>query len=370
MNIDRSDLDSLTLEQRVGQLFFIGVPGPAFDEETKGILRDVSPGGVCLFSRNIIDAAGASGLLDKIASFLPIPPLLSLDQEGGLVDRLRRVLAPMPEPSIFKDRDHVRQFAAIVSETVRRLGFNMNFAPVVDVVDGERTLLVNGLYSRTFGRTSYEVIDLAGTFLREMQAGGCLGCVKHFPGLGAAASDSHEELPAVNIDAATFNDVDLAPYRELISSGDARAVMVAHATYPGIDLQEGDRNGRLLPCSLSRNFVTLLLRDELGFSGVAISDDMEMGAIVKNYGIGEACKMAILAGIDMIAICASPKAIREGYRAVLEGVQSGEIPERRVAKSLTRIASLKSARSDRLKFDDVRLREISDQITSLADTIK
>jgi beta-N-acetylhexosaminidase len=182
--------------------------------------------------------------------------------------------------------------------------------------------------------------------------------------------DSHEDLPAVDIDKTTFSNVDLAPYRELINSGDAKAVMIAHAAYPGIDLQESDRDGRLLPCSLSRNFVTLLLRDELGFSGVAISDDMEMGAIVKNYGIGEACKMAVLAGIDMIAICASPQAIREGYRAVLKAVREGEIPENRLAGSLARIADLKSARSDRLKFDSVRLDELSDRITSLAETIK
>jgi beta-N-acetylhexosaminidase len=141
--------------------------------------------------------------------------------------------------------------------------------------------------------------------------------------------------------------------------------MVAHASYPTLDLQEMDRNGKLLPSSLSRNVVSGLLREKLGFDGLVITDDLEMGAILKNYGIGEACKMAIAAGVDMLAICAGVDSIYEGYKAVSAAVVSGEIGEERLNESLQRIAIAKSRLSDALIFDQARLGSLSDRVAEI-----
>ncbi len=358
-------LNSLSLEQKTGQLFFISIAGAEVDDATRELLDEVSPGGVCLFARNIKEAQQTRNLLDELRETLPVTPFLSIDQEGGLVDRLRRIMTPMPAASKITIKEDAAEFARIIAETLRILGFNMDFAPVVDAMDEERSKHTNGLFSRTFGKSKEEVVALAGEFLQTLQANGVFGCLKHFPGLGASQVDSHEELPVVNVDEELLSHVDLFPYHELIAGGNVHSVMVAHAAFPKHRLQEVDENGKLLPSSLSYNFVTTLLRGELGFDGLCITDDLEMGAIVKNYGIGDACIMAIAAGADMLAICADPNAIREGYHAVLKAVESEELNMSRIDESLARIASLKAKLSSPHAFDTHRLVQLSGDVAAL-----
>ena len=162
---------------------------------------------------------------------------------------------------------------------------------------------------------------------------------------------------------------DLFPYIDLFKTGEVHAVMTAHASFPKFDLQETDSNGKLLPSSLSYNIVTKLLREELSYEGLTISDDLEMGAILKNYGIGEACKMSIKAGQDMLAICANPESIRNGFRAILEAVKTGEISESRINQSLTRIAHLKNLMKSPIPFDAGRLSHLSDKIAVLNEQL-
>ncbi|MBA3631837.1 MAG: glycoside hydrolase family 3 protein [Acidobacteria bacterium] len=357
-------IPDLSLQQKIGQLFFIGISGVEVDENLRELFREISPGGVCLFARNIRTAEQVRRLLTDIRDILPVEPLLSLDQEGGVVDRLRRISTPMPSASSIKIVEEARHLAEITTEVVRLLGFNMNFAPVVDAVDEKRRQFTNGLYSRTFGK-SKDVIELAGSYLKTLQANGCLGCLKHFPGLGASEVDSHEELPIVNLTRKDLLENDLSPYRELFKTGQVHAVMVAHASFPAFDLQETDSDGKLLPSSLSYNFVTKLLREELGFTGLTITDDLEMGAIVKNYGIGKACVLAINAGEDMLAICADADAVRGGFQAVLEAVKNGEISEKRINQSLQKIAHLKTLAQPPLPFDAARLAVLSEKIAEL-----
>ena len=363
-------MPSYSIEQKIGQLFFIGVPRPEIDGSTEKLLSEVGPGGICLFARNIKTPQQTRGLLEGVRRALPFEPFLSVDQEGGRVDRLRRVITPMPAANRFKNAADVIEFARINAEVLRLLGFNMNFAPVVDVVDEMRESATNGLYSRAFGRSSDEVTDLAGAFLNELQDGGIVGCIKHFPGLGAASVDSHDELPAVNIPKEELIESDLVPYRKMIASDSAKMVMIAHAAYPLLDLQENDQNGRLLPSSLSFHIVTSLLREKIGFGGIAITDDLEMGAIVKNYGIGEACKMAINAGNDMLAICANEDAVREGYEAILGAVQNGRITKSRIEEAEARIQILRTGLSNPLPFDPDRLAQLSSQIADLELRLK
>jgi beta-N-acetylhexosaminidase len=354
---------NLPIEKKIGQLFFIGISNTAFDEETKNLLIEISPGGVCLFTRNIREAPQTRQLSDDIRRCLAIQPFISLDQEGGRVDRLRKIIAPMPAPNSFKTIEHAKNFATITAEVIRILGFNMNFAPVVDVINSNREKFDNGLYSRTFGNSKKYVAEFAGEYLKKLQDGGCLGCLKHFPGLGASTIDSHDELPNVNLSRNELFENDLVPYQQLFQTNDIKFVMIAHAIYPMFDLQEMAKSGKLLPSSLSFNIVTRLLREELGFQNLAVTDDLEMGAIVKNYRIGEACQMAIAAGVDMLAICANADSIREGFYAVLESVKEGEISESRIDESLERIALVKSSLEPPLPFDSERLQFLSETIS-------
>lgn len=367
--MNAANIGSLSIEEKIGQLFFIGIPGDVIDSLTEKLLTDIRPGGVCLFTRNIREPKQTRALLEEIHEKSKIEPFLSLDQEGGLVDRLRRIVTPMPAADKIRTADDAAKLAEIIAEAARILGFNMDFAPVVDVINDKRSAFSNGLHSRAFGTSPLEVVELAGEFLRSLQANGCIGCIKHFPGLGASDVDSHEELPAVSVSSKDFESIDLFPYRHLIHTGDVHAVMVAHAVYPTHHLQEADQNGKLLPSSLSSNIVTKLLRNELNFDGLVITDDLEMGAVVKNYGIGEASVLAILAGEDMVSICAGVDAIYEGHTAVTEAFDTGRITEDRIDQSLERIFAAKAKLEKPLSFDIDRLKSLSSEIDDLNDRL-
>ncbi len=177
-------LSSLSIEQKIGQLFFIGIGGPDLDGATRQLLSEITPGGVCLFARNIKGFEPTRELLDGIRTASRIEPFLSIDQEGGLVDRLRRIMTPMPAANKLPSAESAAEQAAIIGETLSILGFNMDFAPVIDVIDDERGKHSNGLFSRTYGSSKAVAAELAGAFLDSLQSKGIVGCVKHFPGLG------------------------------------------------------------------------------------------------------------------------------------------------------------------------------------------
>lgn len=364
------DTRLLTLEEKIGQLFFIGVFGTVLDKRTSQLLSDIRPGGVCLFARNIKKAEQTRKLLDEIRENSKIEPFLSLDQEGGLVDRLRRIVTPMPAASDFTKIEDVQAFGRIVAETIGILGFNFDFAPVVDVVNSNRSNFDNGLRSRTFGETAEDVIELAGAFLSQLRSKGILTSLKHFPGLGASGVDSHEELPFVPINDEGLHEIDLVPYRYFMAENSVDSVMVAHATYPSTQYQRQDSLGHDIPSSLSKSFITDLLRNEMGYHGVVITDDLEMGAIVKNYGIGDACRRAINAGVDMLAICAGEENIREGHSAIMRSVENGDISEARINESVRRILDLKTHIVQPLHFDLSRLAELSVEIEVLKHSLK
>jgi len=354
--------EKLDLRDKVGQLFFIGIAGPELDASTRELIDDIRPGGVCLFARNIRESKQTRDLLDGIREMSAIDPFLSLDQEGGLVDRLRRIMTPMPAANKIKTTDDARRLAELIAETTRILGFNTDFAPVVDVIDPAREKDNNGLYSRAFGRTVDESKELAGAFLDQLQSDGILGCIKHFPGLGAAAVDSHEELPSVEIDDVELAETDLVPYRKLIATHDPAFVMVAHAAFPNSKYQISDSEGRGIPSSLNGKFVTELLRNELNFGGISITDDLEMGAILKNYGIGKACVMAVNAGEDMLAICADRDNIIAGRDAVIDAVERGETSIERIDEAVARIERGRQRLSPPTEFNAERLAELSNEI--------
>jgi beta-N-acetylhexosaminidase len=367
-------LHSLSLEQQIGQFFFIGLPGTQLDAETRALIEEVQPGGVIIFGRNVAAPQQLRDLLDGVSELLPVAPLLGVDQEGGLVDRLRKIFTPMPSARTIREHGDLagaRGLGRITGEVLRLLGFNMNFAPVMSIMTEERDLLSNGLYSRSFGRSPGEVLGYTTVYLRGLQETGMVGCLKHFPGIGAGEVDSHEEMPMVRLTHEDLLAQDLAPYIELFERRDdrVRCVMISHGGFPNIDIMKGVTGGLLEPASLSHNIVTNLLRKELGYQHLVVTDDLEMGAIAKHCEIESAVVRAFLAGEDMLLICAHPEIIRRGYHSLLSVARAGKLPKDRMRASLKRIASTKVIVKPPPPFDLDRFKVLSDETAKLNEKL-
>jgi beta-N-acetylhexosaminidase len=363
-------LYSLPLEQQIGQFFFIGLPGTELDKATRDLITEVQPGGVIIFGRNVATPEQLRSLLDGVRELLPTPPLVGVDQEGGLVDRLRKIFTPMPSARTIRqhgDLAAARALGRITGEVLRMLGFNINFAPVMSIMTDDRDLLSNGLYSRSFGRSPGEVLGYSTVYMRGLQGAGCVGCLKHFPGIGAGEVDSHEQMPVVKLSHDDLIAQDLAPYIELFQRRDdrVRCVMVSHGGFPNIDIKQEMTGGVLEPASLNYNIVTKLLRDELGFKHLVITDDLEMGAIARHCEIDQAAVRAFLAGEDMLLICATPEKIRRGYQALLAAAREDKLPQERVHGSLKRIAAMKALVQPPLPLDRERFDALSQQVAQL-----
>src|SRR6476660_4829609 len=340
-------LYSIPLEQQIGQFLFIGIPGTELDDDTRDLIKEVQPGGVIIFGRNVAGPEQLRTLLDSVRDLLPVTPLCGIDQEGGLVDRLRRIFTPMPPARTIRhhgDLAAARALGRITGEVLRLLGFKINFAPVMSIMTEDRDLLSNGLYSRSFGRSPGEVLGYSTVYMRGLQGTGCLGCLKHFPGIGAGEVDSHEEMPIVKLSHDDLIAQDLAPYIELFQRRDdrVRCVMVSHGGFPNINIKEATTGGLLEPASLNRAIVTELLREELGYQHLVVTDDLEMGAIARHCPIEEAVVRAFNAGEDMLLICADPDKIRSGYRSLLSAAKDNRISSDRIHRSLKHISATKA----------------------------
>jgi len=363
-------LYSLPLEQQIGQFLFIGLPGTQLDDDTRDLIKEVQPGGVIIFGRNVAGAEQLRTLLDSVRDLVPTPPLFGVDQEGGLVDRLRKIFTPMPSARTIRqhgDLAAARKLGRVTGEVLRMLGFNLNFAPVMSIMTDDRDLLSNGLYSRSFGRSPGEVLGYTTVYMRGLQGTGCLGCLKHFPGIGAGEVDSHEEMPIVKLSHDDLITQDLAPYIELFQRRDdrVRCVMVSHGGFPNIKLREETTGGLLEPASLNYAIVTELLREELGYQHLVVTDDLEMGAIARHYEIEDAVVRAFNAGEDMLLICADPEKIRRGYRSLLSAAKENAISSDRIRNSLKRIAATKAIAAPPLPLDLERFQALSTEINEL-----
>src|SRR5215217_74124 len=364
------NLYALPLEQQVGQFLFIGLPGPELDAEARSLIEEINPGGVIIFGRNVAGPEQLRSLLDGVREILPTPALFGIDQEGGLVDRLRRIFTPMPSARTIRqhgDLAAARALGRITGEVLRMLGFNINFAPVMSIMTEDRDLLSNGLYSRSFGRSPGEVLGYTTVYMRGLQGTGLLGCLKHFPGIGTGEVDSHEEMPVVQLSHDDLMAQDLAPYIELFQRRDdrVRCVMVTHGGFPNIDIREEVTGGFLEPASLNYNIVTTLLRQERGYKQLVVTDDLEMGAIARHCEIEDAAVRATLAGEDMLLICASPDKIRRGYQGLLDAAKKGRLPQERIQESLERIARTKTIMEPPLPLDLERFEMLADETIKL-----
>lgn len=363
--LHKLNFDNLTTEQKIGQMFIISLPHAELDSEAREILKTVKPGGICLFARNIRTAEQTRRLLDECREILDFEPFLTLDQEGGLVDRLRRVITPMPAPKNLSTVEQFEKLARITAQVIRILGFNMNYAPVVDVINEERAQFVNGLYARNFGFSKDDVVRFALPYMKALKEGGVVGCLKHFPGLGASKVDSHDKLPFIRLSREEIFDTDLYPYMEFFKDGNGYTVMIGHAVYTAFE--NGQPEDEMLPASLSPNVIDGLLRGELGFDRLVITDDLEMSAVSENYRMGRAAVLAIKAGNDCVSFCSNPEILMRAHSAVTEAVKTGEIPESRLDASIRRIAETKKLLQPPLEFDESKLQALSAEVQELND---
>ena len=302
------------LRHQVGQLLLVGLGGAALDAAERAWLRLLRPGGFVLFRRNIEEAAQTTTLLREATQAAAgpgehVPALRALDLEGGLVDRLRDLLAPSPSAAAVAATGNARdakRHGQLIGRAARLLGFNTTLAPVLDLALPEAAPVMR---TRVYGSTPEQVVRYALPFLQALRTERVLGCGKHFPGLGGGALDSHAATPRIARTWQQLWDEDIAPYRELLSH--LPIVMVAHACYPKVTQAHGE------PASVSRFWIADTLRRRVGFDGLILSDDMEMGGLLTQMSMEEAAVQALAAGSDLLEICREPALIFGAYEAVL-----------------------------------------------------
>ena len=343
--------DGMSVEQAVGQLLMVGFRGLEVDEATGRMLREIQPGGVILFDRdgpsggeivrNIASPEQLRALTGQLQDTAAIPYFIAVDAEGGYVNRLKekygfgvkvntaRALGEQPAGA-------TGAAASNLAQQLADLGINWNLAPVVDVdVDPESPAI--GKWERSFSADPGVVAAHAGAFVRAHRERGVITALKHFPGHGSAGEDTH--LGVTDVTGTYQRDAELAPYRELIGGGYDGAIMTAHIVNRNLDPSG-------MPATLSAEIMTGLLRDELGFAGVVISDDMQMGAIAAEYGPEEAAIAAINAGVDIVLLANQQGDYDLGrvYRvrdALVAAVGDGRIAEGRIEEVGERVRGLK-----------------------------
>jgi beta-N-acetylhexosaminidase len=276
------------------QLLGIGLTGPALTDLERRIIGDVTPYAIVLFGRNIVSPEQLRALIAEIKSIAKRPPVIMIDQEGGRVDRLRKLVPGLPSAQAFDEGADAETLAAwggrVIGMALRWLDVEVDLAPVVDV-RGE--IASEGLERRTFSDDAERVATLAGAFMRGLHATGTASCLKHFPGIGLGSADSHYSTTTISLSEEELLARDLVPYKRL--ANEAGAVMVGHGTYPRIDPGT--------PATMSRRITTELLRGTLGFDGLAVSDDMEMHAVADFGAYEMIADRAVVAGNDVINFC-------------------------------------------------------------------
>jgi beta-N-acetylhexosaminidase len=305
----------------------MGLETPEISPATGRLLTSMHPAGVILFARNIQSPEQCAQLLRMCQTAVKTPLFRCVDMEGGTVDRMRNIIGPAPAVAdvVRTDSDKLyERHGKIIGEEVRALGFNVDFAPVFDLnLPQSRTVLT----SRTVSEDPEQVVRYARTFLKGLAASKVLGCGKHFPGLGAANLDTHKQLPAIDRSWDEMWSQDLKPYREM--RREIPFVMVAHAAYPKAFPNE---NG--VPASLSKKWMTEVLRKKIGYRGLVISDDLEMGGVLAAASMEEAALRSIRAGADMLLVCQKEEFVWRSYEALLQEAER----DRRFADVVTRAA--------------------------------
>lgn len=333
-------LNSMTLEEKIGQMIMVGFEDQSLTSELESHLNRFHIGNVIYLGRNIsnnVQLWAFNRDLQRMAARrrVPIGMLTSIDQEGGIVARLLRGVSVFPGNMALGatgSADYARRASEVMAREMLELGLNMNLAPVLDVNNNPDNPAIG---VRSYGEDAGLVSALGTAAIEGSQSAGVMATAKHFPGKGDVTIDSHIDLPRVPHGRDRLNRVELVPFKAAIAAG-VGAIMTAHVTFPAIEPEP------LLPATMSRNVLTGLLRDELGFDGVIITDDLFMGAISKSYGLAEAAIRSIIAGADIALMCHNPHEQPAAIQAVVEAARSGRIPPERIESSVRRVLEAKA----------------------------
>lgn len=339
-----------SLKEKIGQLFMLGFEGSTLSMNAP-IVNDIvqrNLGGVILFDKllskklsenNIISPLQVADLTSYLQDLTEEKLLIAVDQEGGMVARLKKQHGFPATPGAEElgnaaDSEQTTQYSLQVARMLYSVGINFNLAPVIDLNVYRKNPIIGG-YGRSFSDNPKIIFEHAGRWIRAHRQEGVLSCLKHFPGHGSSRSDSH--LGFVDI-SATWNDIELQPYRDFIASNYREAIMVGHLFNCRFDNFD--------PATLSYATVHKILRSQLGFEGIIISDDMQMRAITDRYGLAEACCKAIAAGVDLLIIGNNlrydPLILEKIQKEILRALNDGRLTEERIEEAWQRIQSFKN----------------------------
>ena len=328
-------INNMTLDEKLGQMMIVQFYGPDYGLEISTMISQYKVGAVLIFAANdnIVSKPQLKGLIHQMQVNSTIPLITAIDQEGGTVDRLLNLDGPRPSAaSIGVTNDPSKAMAEGIQDAkdLSYYGFNLNLAPVVDVTN----VYNPQLYLRTYGNNSMIVTKMAGAYLQGLQKSGkVIGALKHFPGLGDVGGDPHITVPSLYRTERALSAIDWAPYRTLIAQGNVQAVMVTHEIVTKIDSSK--------PSSLSYKIVTGILRNQLGFHGVIMTDSLTMEGIIAYYTEAQAAALAVEAGSDLLMGASTPNGVADMINGIKQAISAGDISQQRIDDSVRRILMLK-----------------------------
>ncbi|WP_168119423.1 beta-N-acetylhexosaminidase [Paenibacillus sp. HB172176] len=333
----QQEINSMSIDEKVGQLLIFGVDGTSLSSTAKDMIINNKIGGFILYKENIVNAKQIVDFLNELKQTNnqsnTVPLWLSVDEEGGRVNRLPSEFKKIPTARSIGDKQNANYTNGIgqaIGFALHDLGFNMDFAPDLDINSNPDNPVIG---DRSFGTTADRVINQGIEMMKGISSGGVAAVVKHFPGHGDTSVDSHHDLPIVKKTLEQLSQFELLPFEEAIKE-DVDAIMVAHLLMLQIDDQH--------PASISKAVITDLLRKQLSYDGVVITDDMTMGGLMKGNNIGEAAVASILAGSDLILVGHDSSLQLEVLKSLKQAVNSGQISEERLNESVSRILRLKN----------------------------
>ena len=327
-------IKSMTIDEKIGQMITIYYSAPSVDSTLKKAIEDVKPGGIILFSENITSYDGTLKFIKDVKELSSIPMFVSIDQEGGIVQRLLSIkgidvsnIPSMYEVGLKNDLDLTYEVGKLIAEELRVFGINMDYAPVIDVYSNPNNTVIG---KRAFGTTS-ELVSKHGLKLAEgLSSNGVIPVFKHFPGHGNTETDSHYDLPVVTKTKDELMNSDLVPFKDAINNN-AKVIMIGHLAVPSITNDN-------TPASLSKELITDFLKKELNYKGLVVTDALNMGALTKYYSKEEICGKAVEAGVDILLM---PTSSRTCLKSVKDALDNKKITESQIDESVRKILKLK-----------------------------
>ncbi len=324
-------VESMSQTEKLGQMVMIGIQGTKVDDDSLYMLNQYHMGGVILFDRNMENPEQVKQLTSDLQaqSNEKVPLFIGIDEEGGDVVRMAEKLTPPPsqkEIGATGDIEQAKTWAIKTAKSLKDMGINVNFAPVADVGSNDK---------RSYSTDTNTVIDFVRAATEGYQQENIIYSLKHFPGIGKGRVDSHVDSSSIDVAKEVLMAEDILPFKTIIDENDPNDyfILVSHLKYPALDEE--------YPASLSSKIMTDLLRNELGYKGIIITDDMEMGAVANHNDFRSIGVKAVKAGVDIVLVCHEYQHQQEVYLGLLDAVNSGEISQERIDESVKRIIKVK-----------------------------